>query len=341
MPSIELPFEGLDEVRVLLDDLPGPDNDTRKAAVAHNRMLTKPPDSLGRLDELAIWYASWRREVAPVIRTPQIVIFAANHGVALRGVSAFPVEVTGQMVANFQAGGAAINQLSSEAGAELDVHPLAIDRPTQDFTNGAAMTESEVAEAMSAGWHSVRHSADLLVVGEMGIGNTTSAAAMSLMLFGGTAGDWTGRGTGVDDETYALKKMVVESAVAANKEDCGDPLETLRCLGGREVAAMAGAILRARILKIPVILDGFISSAAAAVLHVQCANSLDHAVAGHLSAEAPHRELLRRIQKRPLLQLDMRLGEGSGATVAINILKSALACHSGMATFAQAGVSES
>jgi nicotinate-nucleotide--dimethylbenzimidazole phosphoribosyltransferase len=260
--------------------------------------------------------------------------------VTARGVSAFPAEVTVQMVANFEAGGAAINQLSKAAGATMQVHALDLDRPTADFSAGPAMSEAEVVAALATGWNAVDPKADLLVTGEMGIGNTTSAAAIALALFGGEAADWTGRGTGVDDAGLALKAQVVAEGLAANPGAGEDGLEALRCLGGRELAAMAGAIARARVLRIPVILDGFICTAAAATLEQAVPGALDHAVAGHLSAETAHGAVLKRLGKEPLLALNMRLGEGSGAALAIHVLKGAIACHSGMATFAEAGVSD-
>jgi len=334
------PFTTLAEFRAILADAPGPDAAARAGAEARNGQLTKPPGALGRLEDLAIWYAGWRGNARPALDAPQVLVFAGNHGVTARGVSAFPAEVTVQMVANFQAGGAAINQLSTAAGASMQVHALDLDRPTADFTTGPAMTEAEVVAALATGWQAVDPQADLLVTGEMGIGNTTSAAAIALALFGGEAGDWTGRGTGVDDAGLALKARVVAEGLAANPGAGDDALEALRCLGGRELAAMAGAIARARSLRIPVILDGFICTAAAATLDCAVPGALDHAVAGHVSAEAGHGKVLKQLNKDPLLALNMRLGEGSGAALAISVLRGAVACHSGMATFAEAGVSD-
>lgn len=334
------PFTTLAEFRAILAAAPAPSDAARQGAEARNGQLTKPPGALGRLEDLAIWYAGWRGDVRPRIEAPQVLVFAGNHGVTARGVSAFPAEVTAQMVANFEAGGAAINQLSRAAGARMQVHALDLDRPTADFTQGPAMTEAEVIAALNAGWNAVDDDADLLVTGEMGIGNTTAAAALAHALFGGAAADWTGRGTGVDDSGLALKAQVVAGGLAANPGAAGDPMEALRCLGGRELAAMAGAIARARALRIPVILDGFICTAAAATLERAVPGALDHAVAGHVSCEAAHGLLLKRLGKEPLLALNMRLGEGSGAALAINVIKGAIACHSGMATFAEAGVSD-
>lgn len=322
----------------LLCDLPQEEGAARAAASARNGELTKPPGSLGRLEDLAVWYAAWRGDPRPAIRAPQVIVFAGNHGVTAQGISAFPSEVTVQMVANFKAGGAAINQLAGLAGARMDVHALDLDRPTADFTKGPAMTGPEFVQALKTGWQAVDDKTDLLVVGEMGIGNTTAAAAIALALYGGEAADWVGRGTGLSDQGLEHKARVVARAVEANAACRGDGLEALRCLGGRETAAMAGAMARARMLRIPLILDGFICTAAAACLEAARKGALDHAVAGHASAEFAHPRLLERLGKEPLLSLGMRLGEGSGAALAISIVKGAVACHSGMATFAEAGV---
>ena len=332
------PFASLSGFRAALGALPQPDPGARDGAAARNAQLTKPPGALGRLEGLAQWYAGWRGDARPVLARPQVIVFAGNHGVVAQGVSAFPPEVTVQMVANFEAGGAAINQLAAAFGASLSVHALSLDTPTADFTRGPAMSEAECAAALAAGWEAVDEGADLLVTGEMGIGNTTSAAALALALFGGEAGDWVGRGTGVDDAGLARKRAAVEAGLRANPAAAADPLQALAALGGREIAAMAGAIAGARARAIPVILDGFICSSAAAVLERAQLGALDHAVAGHLSAEAGHGRLLRALGKEPLLSLGMRLGEGTGAALAIGVLKGALACHSGMATFAEAGV---
>ena len=332
-------FGSVEAFSQLLQDLPEEDAAARAGAQERNGQLTKPPGALGRLEDLAAWYCAWRGDAKPVISRPQVIVFAGNHGVTAQGISAFPADVTAQMVANFEAGGAAINQLANAFGARMDVHALELERPTADFTQGPAMAAEEFVAALKIGWEAVDPEADLLVVGEMGIGNTTAAAAMALALYGGEAGDWTGRGTGVSDEALRLKADVVARAVAANAGCGADGLEVLRCLGGREIAAMAGAMVRARGLRIPVILDGFICTAAAACLEVTRKGALDHAVAGHVSAEAAHPALLERLGKEPLLAMGMRLGEGSGGALAIGVLKGAVACHSGMATFAEAGVS--
>ena len=334
------PFSSLAEFRALLSAAPSLDTEAKAGAEERNGQLTKPPGALGRLEDLSIWYASWRANPRPSIENPQVIIFAGNHGVCARGVSAFPPEVTVQMVANFEHGGAAINQLSKAFGADMSVVSLSLDTPTADFTTAPAMSEDEVVDALVAGWTAVKDTSDLLVVGEMGIGNTTAAAAVAAALFGGDAADWTGRGTGVDDDGLNRKTAAVADGLALHADLIADPLEALRCLGGRELAAMAGAIARARSLRIPVILDGFICTASAAALECAVAGSLDHTVAGHVSAEGAHAKLLAHLNKAPLLNLGLRLGEGSGAALAIGVLKGAIACHSGMLTFAEAGVSD-
>ncbi|MDP5350578.1 MAG: nicotinate-nucleotide--dimethylbenzimidazole phosphoribosyltransferase [Paracoccaceae bacterium] len=330
----------LDSLRAALRDLPAPDAAAVQAAMARNGQLTKPPGALGRLEDLAIWMAGWQGTDRPHVDAPQVIVFAGNHGVTARGVSAFPAAVTEQMVLNFRAGGAAINQLARCFGARMDVHALSLDRPTADFTAAPAMTEAELLEAMRTGWDAVDPGADLLVTGEMGIGNTTSAAALAHAICGGAPADWVGRGTGVDDAGLALKAQVVAEGVALHPQARTDGVEALRCLGGRELAAMAGAILRARHLRIPVLLDGFICTAAAACLDAAQPGALDHCLAAHVSAESGHAPLLAHLGKDALLSLGLRLGEGSGAALAIGVIKGAVACHSGMATFAEAGVSE-
>ncbi len=332
------PFPTLDTLRAALRDLPAPQAQAIAAAQARNGQLTKPPGALGRLEDLAIWMAGWQGTDRPHVARPQVIIFAGNHGITARGVSAFPSAVTEQMVLNFQAGGAAINQLARTFGARMDVHALRLDQPTADFTAQAAMTEDELLEAMTTGWNAVDPDADLLVTGEMGIGNTTSAAALAHALCGGAPADWVGRGTGVDDAGLALKAQVVAEGLALHPAARTDGITALRCLGGRELAAMAGAILRARHLRIPVLLDGFICTAAAACLEAAQKGALDHCLAAHVSAETGHAPLLAHLGKAPLLSLNLRLGEGSGAALAIGILQGAVACHSGMATFAEAGV---
>lgn len=317
---------------------PGPDEGALEAARARNAELTKPAGALGRLEDLAIWYAGWCGNPRPRLENPQVAVFAGNHGVAALGVSAFPPEVTVQMVAGFEAGFAAVNQLAEAFGARISVHPIRLDEPSGDFTQGPALSEADLLEALRIGWEAVDPEADLFVAGEMGIGNTTSAAALAAALWGGAAEEWTGRGTGVEGAALARKTEVVAAGLAQHST-LKDPLDILAALGGREIAAMAGAIASARAKRIPVILDGFICCAAASVLARLVPGALDHAVAGHQSAETAHARLLEKLGKEPLLRLGLRLGEGSGAALALGVLRGAIATHSGMATFAEAGVS--
>jgi nicotinate-nucleotide--dimethylbenzimidazole phosphoribosyltransferase len=307
------------------------------AARERQAQLTKPAGSLGRLEEIAEFLASWQGG-PPHVDAPLVAVFAGNHGVVVQGVSPYPASVTQAMVANFTTGGAAINQICKTFDISLKVYELALEQPTGDITREPALDERDCAATMAFGMEALASQPDLLCVGEMGIGNTTSAAAICHALYGGQAEDWAGRGTGVDDAGLKRKADAVRAAVALHREYLSDPLEVLRRLGGREIAAIAGAILAARTQRVPVLLDGFVVGAAAAVLHALDTGALDHCLAAHVSAENAHAEVLRRIGKTPLLNLGMRLGEGSGAALAVGIIRAAVACHNGMATFAEAGV---
>ena len=336
------PAASLDEIRALMTHLPGPDLEAGTAAALREAQLTKPPGALGRLEELAHWLASWQGRHPPRIDHPRTAVFAGNHGVAARGVSAYPAAVTAQMVQNFIAGGAAVNQLCKIIDADLRVYEMNLDQPTADIVDAPAMTEAECARAIAYGMMAVEPGIDALALGEMGIANTTAAAALALALFGGEAADWVGPGTGVAGAVLATKCEVVAAAVArhrATPADPVDPFELLRRLGGFELAAITGAVLAARMGRVPVVLDGYATTVAAAVLYAANPRALDHCVVGHVSAEPGHRRLLDRIGKTALFDFGMRLGEASGATLALGVLKAAAACHSGMATFAEAGVS--
>lgn len=321
-----------------LDRLPGPDTAAHAAAAARQAQLTKPPGSLGRLEDIALFMAGWQRRARPRLDWGSVVIFAGNHGVAARGVSAFPTEVTAQMVANFERGGAAINALAGAAGLALRVVPIDLDRPTADFTTMPAMGADDCLAAINAGAAAVAPDLDLLVPGEMGIANSTAAAALCAAGFGGDARDWVGPGTGVAGPALAAKIAAVDAALALHRPVAAGPFETLRRLGGREIAAIAGAVVAARLHGVPVLLDGFIATAAIAPLAACRPAIVDHCLAGHVSAEPGHARLLARLGLAPLLALDMRLGEGSGAAVAAMLVRAALAAHDRMATFAEAGV---
>jgi nicotinate-nucleotide--dimethylbenzimidazole phosphoribosyltransferase len=327
-------------LRALCRDLPPGDAAAAGAVAARQATLTKPPGSLGRLEALAAWLARWQRRPMPLLDRVEVLVFAGNHGVTARGVSPYPPEVTAQMVANFSAGGAAINQLAGLAGARLRVVPLDLDRPTADIAAAPAMDEAAFLAAVSAGHDAVASGTDLLCLGEMGIGNTTTAAALAAGLLGGAGVDWAGRGTGVDDAGLARKAKVVDAALALHKALRGDPLALAAALGGRELTAILGAVLAARHRGVPVLLDGFVCTAAAAPLALLTPGGLDHCAAAHVSAEAGHRRLLAELRLEPLLDLGMRLGEASGAALAVLVARAALACHAGMASFADAGVTD-
>src|ERR1700732_113962 len=302
------PVANLDEIRALLSQLPGPDLAAGAAAAARQAQLTKPAGSLGRLpgrahwgppwqarhppprpaqrpkpagslgrlEELAIWLATWQARHPPRLDQRRTLVFAANHGVAARGVSAYPAAVTAQMVQNFIAGGAAGNQLCRVFDAGLKVYEMNLDRPTGDIVVEPAMSEEECAKAMAYGMMAVEPGIDALALGEMGIGNTTGAAALCTGLFGGAAELWTGPGTGGAGAALEAKRAVVAEAVARHRPAARDPFDMLRRLGGLEFAAIAGAVMAARLGRVPVLLDGFASTAAAAVLFAAAPHALDH-----------------------------------------------------------------
>ncbi|MFQ5958716.1 MAG: nicotinate-nucleotide--dimethylbenzimidazole phosphoribosyltransferase [Alphaproteobacteria bacterium] len=334
------PVSTLDEVRGLMARLPGPDRAAEARAAEREARLTKPAGALGRLEQISAWAATWQGRHPPRVDDVLACVFAGNHGVAARGVSAYPAEVTAQMVANFETGGAAINQICAAVGARLKVLPLALDAPTADFTAGPAMSDGECAAAFAAGMETVEDGVDLLCLGEMGIANTTAAAALACALFGGEAEDWAGPGTGVDEAGLGRKTAAIELAMATHGDALADPFEALRRVGGRELAAIAGAVLAARLGRVPVLLDGYVCTAAAAVLESAAPGALDHCLVAHLSAEPGHRRLAESLGKRPLFDLAMRLGEGTGAALAAAAVRAAVAAHTGMATFGEAGVSE-
>ena len=324
----------------LLHVLPSGDEGAVAAIRERDRQLTKPPGSLGELEALVEFLGRWQGKASPTLDSPMVAIFAGNHGVTDQGVSAFPREVTAQMVANFTAGGAAVSQICQLHELNLRVFELALELPTGDITREPAMDDRMCAATIAYGMEAVAGNPDLLAIGEMGIGNTTVAAAIYAALYGGTGADWVGRGTGVDDAGLRRKADAVDRAIALHKDALDDPLAILARLGGREIAAMLGAIIASRQQKIPVIVDGFVATAAAAIAHAANPESIDHCIFGHVSAEHAHARVLEAMGKRPLLNLGMRLGEGSGAALAAVMAKTALHLHKNMATFASAGVSD-
>ena len=321
----------------LLEHLPGPDT-VSQAAVAERAATTlRPAGAFGRLDTVASWLAAWQWSTTPKVEKPAVVVFGADHGVTAEGVSAYPGEVTQAMVAAMDQGVATVTALARQAGAAFSFHNAGVGRPTGNIRVEDAMSPDEFDDAVKVGVDAVENiDADLLVFGEVGIGNTTPAAAVTAAVLGGHPGDWVGPGTGVQGEALANKRRVVDDAVAR----VGDvaPLEALRRLGGRELAAMAGATVAARHRGIPVLLDGFIATAAVVPLHLACPGALDHVWAGHGSAEPGHERQLDAIGKEPLLTLDFRLGEGSGAVIAIPIVQAACAAVVEVATFEEFGL---
>ena len=321
-------------------DIPEFDKYYANQAKAHQNQLTKPPGSLGRLETIAIWMAGWQRKINPTMNNPHCLVFAGNHGVATHGVSAYPSDVTAQMVKNFENGGAAINQLCELANLKLSIIPLDLDQPTRDFSQESAMELEETRAAIQVGFNSVNAECDLLVLGEMGISNSTAATAISCTLFNQPVEAWTGVGTGLDKKGLLNKIAVIKSALNLHGQKFQNTESILAALGGREMAAIVGSIIAARLLRIPVLLDGFICTSAAATLTIFDKKILDHCLISHMSTEPGHYGILSHLNKEPILNLNLSLGEGSGAAIASLIIKSSLAIHNGMATFSEAGLSE-
>jgi nicotinate-nucleotide--dimethylbenzimidazole phosphoribosyltransferase len=291
------------------------------------------------LETLVEHLARWQGKAPPTLQSPMVAIFAGNHGVVAQGVSAFPAAVTAQMVANFTSGGAAISQICVQHEINLRVFELALELPTGDITREPAMDDQTTVATIAYGMEAIEGNPDLLGIGEMGIGNTTIAAAIYAGLYGGTGADWVGRGTGVDDAGLARKAAAVDAALACHAGALEHPLSVLARLGGREIAAMLGALIAARHQKVPVVIDGFVATAAAAIAHAVNPAAIDHCIFGHVSAESAHARALAAMGVDPLLDLGMRLGEGTGAALAMVMAKTAVHLHTHMATFAEAAVS--
>ena len=335
-PSLPAPYA---DVADLLMIVPPGDELAVEAVRVRDANLTKPHGSLGRLEQLVEFLARWQGKAPPTLDNPMVAIFAGNHGVTARGVSAFPPAVTQQMVANFTNGGAAISQICALHELNLRVFELALELPTGDITIEPALDDKMCAATIAYGMEAVAGKPDLLCIGEMGIGNTTIAAALYAALYGGNGADWVGRGTGVDDQGMGRKAAAVDAALAFHHGELVDPLSILARLGGREIAAMLGAIIAARQQKIPVIIDGFVATSAAAIAHAVNPRAIDHCLFAHVSAETAHARALAAMRQTALLDLGMRLGEGSGAALAAVLVKTALHLHTHMATFAEAAVS--
>ncbi|MDF2581754.1 MAG: nicotinate-nucleotide--dimethylbenzimidazole phosphoribosyltransferase [Mycobacterium sp.] len=337
-----------------------PDPDAERAARSRQQTLTKPPGSLGRLEELSVWVAACQGACPPrQFARARVVVFAGDHGVTASGVSAFPSEVTAQMVANFDAGGAAINVLAELAGAGVRVADIAVDAEPANAVIGAhkvrrgsgniavadALSSDEALAAVQAGRtiadEEVDGGADLLIAGDMGIGNTTPATTLIAALTGSEPVAVVGRGTGIDDEGWARKTSAIRDALYRARGVIADPLGLLRVCGGADLAAMAGFLAQAAVRRTPVLLDGVVVAAAALVADELAPGARAWWQAGHRSTEPAHALALQRLDLEPILDLGMRLGEGSGAAVALPVLRAAVATLAAMATFEEAGISGS
>jgi nicotinate-nucleotide--dimethylbenzimidazole phosphoribosyltransferase len=317
-----------DEILKLLVDLPKTDVETGKRAQNQVNQTTKYAGSFGRLDEIISWLSLWQGQYPPKLDHPRICVFAGNHGITDQEVTNHSSKMTAQMVQNCISGGAAVNQLALLADADLRVYEMALDQPTNDFTQGPAMTEEECARAIAYGMLAVEDSIDLLVLGEIGIGNDTSASAICCALLSEDISDWVGDGKAEKNMYRTNSIEAVRAGIEVNKSLTCDPLNVLRCLGGQEISAVVGAIIAARIARTPVLLDGFVSTAAALVLYKINPELLLHCNISHLSPEPVHLRLLNTMGKRPILELDISMGGAIGASIAINIIRASIACRS-------------
>ena len=322
-----LPF---DDFRALLAKLPPLDAAPALRVRENFARMEKPAGSLGRMEDIAAWLAGASGRMPAVIR-PIVAIFAGNHGVARHGISPQAVDATQRSVELAAAGGAAVNQVCIAYDLGLKLYDLALDLPTADFTEEAALDERDCAATMAFGMEAVAGGVDLIALGNVGVGGSTIAAAISAALFGGSGADWVGPGSGADIATIARKAEIVDRGLKLHAAHLKEPLEVLRRFGGREFAAVAGAILAARLEKAPVLLDGFATTAAAAVLHRIDPAALDHCLLSHVSTEPGHRKLADELGLKPLLDLGIGQGEGTGAALAAGLVKAAALIHSGMA----------
>lgn len=349
----------MQKLQTILDRIKPLDSEWRIITQKHLDQLTKPPGSLGRLEELAQWYVHVTGKFPPRPPKKAIFTFAADHGVVEEGVSAYPKTVTAQMVYNFLRGGAAINVLARHVGAEVRVVDIGVDhdfgnlpgllhrkvsRGTRNMTRGPAMTEEETFRAVQVGSQlaeeAAREGVGLLATGDMGIGNTTPSSAITAIMTGKPVSEVTGRGTGIDDPTLLIKRAVIQQALKINQPDPDDPMDVLTKVGGYEIGGIVGLIVGAAAHRIPVVVDGFISTAAALIAVGLKPETKNYLLAAHQSAEPGHRIALAALGLHPVLDLNMRLGEGTGATLGMGMVEAAIRILTEMATFEQAGVSE-
>ena len=329
----------LGDIFKLLDDAPTLSKELKEIALERQKNLLKPANSLGQLEDIAVFLSSWGKKTMKDMEKISTIVFAGNHGVCRQSVNPFPQEVTFQMVETFKSGKAAINKICELNEINLQVIPIDLDKPTADISIGPAMDESEFLDAFNIGLSAVSESMDLITLGEMGIGNTTIASALCYHFFNNEVSSWVGPGTGSTKNQIIHKGEIIERAVKINKQSIGRPLQAGVFLGGREQAAICGAVVAAKHYSVPVILDGFICTAAVLPIFFERKDILDHCLFGHCSKEPGHQLLLKMLNKKPILRLDMALGEGSGAALATSIVKAAFKCHVEMATFEEAGIS--
>ncbi|BCH32329.1 nicotinate-nucleotide--dimethylbenzimidazole phosphoribosyltransferase [Mesorhizobium sp. L-8-10] len=322
-----LPF---DDFRNLTRELPARDEAAAAKVRTQFQQMRKPAGSLGRIEEIAEWLAAWSGR-PPAVTRPLVAIFAGNHGVARRNISPRQQDATAEMVELCAAGGAAINQICVAYDLGLKVFDLALHLPTADITQEAALDERGCAATMAFGMEAIAGGADLIAIGDLGVGNSTVAAAMLAALYGGAGKDWVGPGSGAGPDMIARKAAAVDAALALHGRNLKDPFEVLRRVGGREFAAIAGAILAARMQKVAIVLDGFAALAAAAVLHAVNPAALDHCLVAHVSTEPGHAKVIERLGLDPVLDLKLAHGEATGAGLAVGIVKAAALVHSGMA----------
>ncbi|RLP22676.1 nicotinate-nucleotide--dimethylbenzimidazole phosphoribosyltransferase [Mesorhizobium sp. YM1C-6-2] len=328
-----LPF---DDFRSLMQALPGGDKTAANSVRAVFARAEKPAGSLGRMEDVAAWLAEWSGRAPPAINRPLVAIFAGNHGVAGQGISPRPVEATARAVELCAAGGAAINPICLSYDLGLKVFDLALDLPTGDITKEAALDERNCAATMAFGMEAVAGGTDLLCLGDLGVGNSTVAAAILCMLYGGEGADWVGPGSGADAAMLARKAAAVDAAVALHGSHRGDPFEVLRRVGGREFAAIAGAIIAARAEKVPVILDGFGGIAAASVLHAVNPAILGQCLIAQKPTDPGLARAVERLGLQPLLDLGLAHGEGVGSALAAGVVRTAALLSSGMAAATRA-----
>ena len=330
----------LGEIFKLLDGAPTWSKELKEKALERQKNLLKPANSLGQLEDMAVFLSSWGKKTMKDMEKISSIVFAGNHGVCRQAVNPFPQEVTFQMVETFKSGKAAINKICELNEINLEVIPINLEKPTADISVGPAMDEMEFVESFNIGLSAVSESMDLVTLGEMGIGNTTIASALCYHFFNNEVSSWVGPGTGSTQDQIIHKGEIIKRAVKTNKQSIERPLDAGIFLGGREQAAICGAVIAAKHYSVPVILDGFICTAAVLPIFFERKDILDHCLIGHSSKEPGHELLLKMLKKKPILNLDMALGEGSGAALATSIVKAAFKCHVEMATFEDAGVSE-